>query len=114
MAGPAPVEVKTVTLSTTAGIPEGTKLETPPGMPDIVVKTKSPFMRTLTRIARVYVNSLVGMLSVVLGNLAPNSLIAPPDFIDKFLLAAGLALAPAVWTLLTNAAEVLAKLDAQT
>jgi len=106
-------DVKTVTLSTHAGIPAGTMLSTPEGMPNIVIKTKSPLVRMLTRIARVYVNALVGMLSVVLGNLAPGYLTPPDEFGQKFLLAAGLALAPAAITLLTNAAEVLAKLDNQ-
>lgn len=106
-------DVKIITLGTGTGIPSGTKLETPEGMPDLVVKTRSPLARTLTRIARVYINAIVGMLSVVLGNLAPGYLTPPDEFGQKFLLAAGLALAPAAITLLTNAAEVLAKLDSQ-
>lgn len=108
-----PNELKTVVLSTNAGIPAGTILETPEGMPNAVVKTKSPLRRTITRIARVYVNSFVGMLSVVMGNLAPDYLTPPVEFIDKVLLAGGFALAPACITLASNLAEYLTREDAQ-
>src|SRR5688572_30387556 len=107
------MEEHTITVLSSAGIPNGTEIQTPEGMPNIVIKTKSPINRTLIRIARVYVTSLVGMLTVVMGNLAPGALTPPEDFIAKLGLAAGLALAPAGITLLTNAAEFLAKLDSQ-
>jgi hypothetical protein len=104
---------KTVTVLSSAGIPHGTEIHTPAGMPNIVIKTKSPLNRTVIRISRVYVTSLVGMLTVVMGDLAPGALTPPQDFVDKLMLAGGLALAPAAITLLTNAAEFLAKLDSQ-
>lgn len=110
--------VKTVVVSTNAGIPEGTKLTTPEGMPNIVVKTKSPLQRTLTRIARVYIQALVGFLPVVLGagqaiadQIAPGQLILPKTFGSQLLLAAGLAVAPAVTALLGNLLEFLIKQD---
>lgn len=105
--------LKTVVVSTNAGIPEGTTAKTPTGMPNLVVKTKSPLQRTGTRILRVYVNSFVGMLTIVMGNMAPGYLTPPREFAGKLALAAGFALAPAGLTLLSNLAEYLTREDAQ-
>jgi hypothetical protein len=110
--------MKTVTLSTNAGIPAGTVLQTPEGAPNLVVKTKSPLRRTVTRIARVYVQALVGFLPMTLGagqaianQVAPGHLVLPTQFGMQLLLAMSLALAPAVTTLLGNLLEFLVKED---
>ncbi len=103
---------KTVVVSTAHGIPEGTTLKTPEGMPDLIVKTKSPLQRTATRIARVYVNTFAGMLAVVMGNVAPEYLTPPRELYAKVLLAAGFALAPAFTSLVSNLAEYLTREDA--
>lgn len=118
MSDPAP-DVKTVTVSTATGIPDGTTIQTPPGLPNVVVKTRSPIRRTVTRIARVYIQALVGFLPVTLGGgqaianaVAPGTMVLPTEFGAQLILAASLALAPAVTTLLGNLLEVLVKEDA--
>ncbi len=110
---PETPETKTVTVSTSSGIPSGTKLETPAGMADIVVKTKSPLQRTVIRIARIYVTTFAGMLPIVMGNVAPDYLRPPAELWAQILLAAGFSLSPAVMALLSNAAEYLVHEDAR-
>jgi len=106
-----PPTLRTIALSSGTGIPDGTIIPTTAGTPDVVVKTRSPLVRTLIRVSRVYVNGLVGMLALVAVNPAPAYLTPPDEFFGKLVMAAGFAVAPAALTLLTNAAEVLSKLD---
>jgi hypothetical protein len=102
---------QTVVMSTQAGIPHGTRLETQEGMPDLVVKAVHPIQRMAIRVARVYVTALIGMLSLVMGNVAPGVLTPPTDFVDKLLVAMGFAIAPSVVQLVVNLGEALAQLD---
>jgi hypothetical protein len=119
MADDTPSPLKSITVSTNAGIPAGTVVSTPEGMPNLVVKTKTPLKRTVVRIARVYVQSLVGFLPITLGagqaianQIAPGQMVLPTQFGSQIVLAASLALAPAVTTLLGNLLEFLVKEDA--
>jgi hypothetical protein len=80
-------------------------------VPAVVVKPLSPVRVLLTRVARVYLQSLAGMLTVVMSGMAPDALVTPVDFVGKLSLAGGLALAPATVTLLQNAVELLTRLD---
>lgn len=67
----------------------------------------------LVRAGRVYLMSVVGLLgSVGTGAAAASGMQMPVgDFSRLFLACAGASLGPAVISLLTNGAELLAKLD---
>ena len=108
-----PEQTPTVVMSTSAGIPDGTVLLTQEGMPNVVVKTKSPVSRTLIRISRIYVQSFGGMLLIVMGNTAPDYLRPPEELWGKMVLAAGFALSPSFIALLTNLTEYLVREDAR-
>lgn len=79
--------------------------------PNVLVKALSPLRIVATRVARVYLQSLVGMLAVVMTGIASDSLVTPNDFGGKLWMAAGFALAPSTITLLQNALELLTRLD---
>jgi hypothetical protein len=109
--------VKATVLEGT-GLPHGMMLNTPEGMPNIVIKAVSRTRRFVVRIARVYVQSLVGFLPLTLGagqaianQVAPDTLVLPTEFGDQLMLAAALAIAPSAGTLLTNLSEWLIKQD---
>lgn len=114
---PETPEIK-ATVLTTHGIPDGTVLQTPVGVPNIVVKAVSPLRRVVIRVARVYLQSLVGFLPITLGGgqaiadaVAPGQLVLPQEFGAQLLLAASFALAPSVTALLSNLLEWLIKQD---
>lgn len=110
---PENTETRSVTVSTSAGIPAGTVLDTPEGMPNVVVRTKSPLRRTVVRIARIYVTTFAGMLTIVFGNVAPDYLRPPEELWAKIVLAGGFALSPSFVALVSNLAEWLLREDAQ-
>jgi hypothetical protein len=103
---------QTVHVTPAIGIPDGTMLRTAEGLPDVMVKTRPWWHRTLIRIFRVYIVALTGILPVVLGN--PGNILMPlPDFTSKLLTAASVAVAPAVAQLLINLAEWLVREDSR-
>lgn len=103
--------VETVVTARADGIDKNTRATTGDETPNILVVALSPLRIVLTRAARVYVQSLVGMMGLVMTGIASESLITPNDFGGKLWMAAGFALAPSAITLLQNAAELLTKLD---
>ena len=66
-----------------------------------------PVQIILIRAARTYLQSLLGMLTAMVG----TQLIPYSSFADLFLKAAGLAVAPMAFSLLQNILELLAQLD---
>lgn len=111
-----PEEVSTVVVKregtgSGAESPNTVTASTPASWSNVTIKALSPVRVILTRVARVYVQSLSGMLAVVMTGIASDALITPVDFIGKLKLAAGFALAPAIMALLQNLTEVLTKLD---
>lgn len=105
-------EEKTAVMSASSGIPDGTVIQTPAGMPNVVVKAVHPAYRILIRVARIYVFSLLGMLTVVGLNVAPDIITPPDEFLAKLQAAVGLALAPSFYQLIVNLGEWLTKADA--
>lgn len=83
--------------------------ETPPGNPDVRVVVVSAVQMILVRVARTYLQSLLGFL----GAAAVGALdtLAPMDAWGKIVTAAGLALFPAFVSLVQNVLEWLTKLD---
>lgn len=105
-------ESQAVHVTAAAGIPNGTTLETPVGMPNILVKTRPWWIRTVIRVARVYVVGLTGILPTVLAN--PGGVLVPlPDFTSQLIVALSLSVAPAVSQLLINLAEWLVREDSR-
>lgn len=95
---------------------DGTIVSTPGQRPDLVIKLMTPIAQVLVRAARTYVQGLIGFL--VLGVAAKplaeglGVVIPPGDFWAAFQVAAGLATAPTVISLLQNVAELLGRVDA--
>lgn len=107
-----PAKPMVVIAGAEAGIPHGTVIQTPAGMPNVIVQNVSHVRRVTIRVLRIYVFSLLGMLTVIGLNVAPDVIVPPQEFWKKLVAAAGLAIAPSVYQLLTNFAEWLAKADA--
>jgi hypothetical protein len=86
---------------------------TPAGEPDVQVIAMPWWQIVLVRTARVYAQSLLGFLTAAgLGATGAVGVKMPTgDFLHLFGACAGLALAPAVFTLIQNVVELLAKLD---
>jgi hypothetical protein len=108
---PETKKVETVVTAREQGINENMMARTTGDIPNVLVKALSPLRIMATRAARVYLQSLVGMLGLVMSGFAEGSLITPEDFGGKLMMAAGFALAPSVMTLVQNAAELFARLD---
>lgn len=106
-------EMKKVVMSQSAGIPNGTILRTSEGMPDLVVKSRPWWLRTLIRVGRIFLVTFTGMLPIVMGNLAPDYLRPPADLWDKLVLTAGFSLSPSIVLLLANATEWLVREDSR-
>lgn len=104
-------DLRTLTVSSGTGIPEGTVIETKEGKLDVVVKTRPIWQIAVVRIARIYGQSFLGMYGLVTSGIAPDTLVAPHDFFGRVALAAGFALAPAGGVLITNLVELLVKWD---
>ncbi len=111
-------KVVTAVVLEGSGLPHGLTLQTPKGMPNIVVKAVTRTRRFVVRVSRVYVQALVGFLPLAIGpgqaiadQIAPGKLVLPREFADQLMLAAALALAPSAGTLLTNLSEWLIRQD---
>lgn len=82
---------------------------------NLLVVTMTPLAQALVRFARTYLQGLVGFLLVALAAkpvlATVGVVILPGDFLDALKTAAGLAVAPAVISLLQNFIEILTLLD---
>lgn len=110
---PEPVKTRKIVIPDSVGIPTGTMIATAEGMPDVEVRSRPWWLRTAVRVARVYVTTFVGLLPIVMGNMAPDYLRPPTDLMDRLYLTAGFSLSPAVVMLLSNLAEWLVREDAR-
>lgn len=93
------------------GIPRTVEGETPPGMPNVIVKAVPKVQIVATRVARVYLTAFLGMWGVITSGVASEYLTPPREFAGKMWLAAGFALAPSVIQLLGNLVEWVTALD---
>jgi hypothetical protein len=91
------------------------RAETPPGNPDVRLVVVSAVRVVFIRVARTYIQALIGLLTAF--GLSAVGLLPTAEPIDqlalwqKVLTAAGLALFPAFWSFLQNTGELLAKVD---
>jgi hypothetical protein len=113
---PAPNPTAVVVTDRPGAPQEGSTLQVPGrDTPNIVVSLMTPLAQILVRGLRTYLQSLVGLLLVMLAAPA-TGIVGPTDprtFADTLQLAAGLALAPAVVSVLQNFAELLGQWDAK-
>lgn len=77
--------------------------------PNITVKTLPPYLMILVRVARVYVQSLLAALTA--GGLNLDGGLLPNEFGPLIWRCVQIALLPAFFSLMMNAAEILSKLD---
>ncbi len=89
-------------------LPDRVLAQTPDGLPNVEVRVIQPLMVILIRSARVYLQTLLGLVTA--GMAAPKAIPAA-DFYHLVILCAGLSLAPAGVTLLQNAVELLGQLN---
>ena len=109
-----PQEPIKVLVTERPGAPvDGDKIKTPVGVPDLQAVTRTWYAQVGVRVLRTYLQSLVGSLLAVGSGAAEAVGIHIPikDFGDLLMTSAGLAVAPAVMSLLQNAIEILTKLD---
>jgi hypothetical protein len=102
-----PTPVTVTVAASTLGTGPGTII-TKAGEANIVVKVVQPLVIVLVRAMRVFLQTLLGLLTA--GLVTPKALPAA-DFIHLLGLCAGLSLAPAVVCVIQNAIELLGKLD---
>ena len=81
---------------------------TPGGMPDVIVRVMSPLVVVLVRTLRVYLQTVVGLLTT--GALA-GDLVPAAQTLTSLEVAASLAVGPALVCALQNAVELLTRLD---
>lgn len=93
-------KIATLVVKREDGITATTTAETPAGHPDIVVKALSPWKIVIIRTARVFIQSLVGGVTV-------SSLTNVASMKAAFIFAGSTA----AITMLQNIAELLARLD---
>ena len=110
-----PAIVSTIITDRGDSPPNNSLIVTDAGQPDIVLKVMSPLAQTLVRGLRTYIQSLVGMLTLLLAGrpvLENVGIIVPAgDFWSALVAAASIAIAPTVVSLLQNFAELLGRFD---
>lgn len=84
------------------GVSDDLTAKTKASEPDITVVAKPWYVMVLVRVARVYLQSLLGLLAADFATTAINW-----DFVNVALVA----LSPALVSLLQNSVEILSKLD---
>lgn len=87
-----------------------TALTTHASMPDILVKVMSPFWVIVIRATRVYLQTLVGLLTAGATGMA-STVLPATDFAHLLRICASLSVASAVMCALQNFVELLARLD---
>jgi len=92
---------------------DGDKIKTPAGSADLVAVTRSWYAQVGIRVLRTYLQGVLGFLTAIASGATDAVGIHVPvgDFWDLLLKSAGLAVAPAMISLLQNAIEILSKLD---
>lgn len=93
----------------TTGTGDGKVLATPRGIPDIVLKTITPFAVILIRALKTYCQTLAGLMSASVAGAASSTLPAG-DFLHTLRVCAGLSLGAAVMSVLTNIPLLLSDL----
>ena len=88
--------------------PAGMTVTTAVGHPEVIIKVVQPLMIILVRASRVFLQTLLGLLSA--GMVAPK-LLPVADFNHLLISCASLSVASAVVCVIQNAIELLGRLD---
>lgn len=106
-----PEDIKVLVTNRAESPTKDTILATPgPEQSNVEVVTMTWWQIVLVRVARTYLQALIGFLGYSMVSDSFDA-VAAQVFGNKFIAAAGFSLAPAVMSLLHNAAELLAQLD---
>lgn len=107
--------IKTLVTERPDGPQDGSTLKTPSGDANVKVVTLNWYTQVGIRVARTYVQGLVGFIVAVETGAAAGVGVAvgipASAFMSRFWIAAGMAAAPAVMSLLQNIIELLSKMD---
>ncbi len=103
-----PIVPTTVAISSNA-FQSGQFLRTPNGQLNVLVQVISPVAAIVFRVAKTYVQSLIGFLAASGLGMAP-SVLPSGDFYHLLAKSAGLAVAPAAMSLLYNLSTLLTQL----
>jgi hypothetical protein len=112
-----PEKIETMITARADTPPDKTELHTERGGEHlhVVVRAMTPLAQVAVRFARTYIQGLIGFLLLGLASASTLAnvgvVVQPGDFLSALKVAAGLALAPAVISLLQNLAELLARVD---
>lgn len=79
-------------------------------VPDVIIQTMTPLASILIRAGRAYLQMLIGLGSASAAGLGGDAL-AAHGFLHALRDYAVLSLGAAVWSIIINSAELLAKLD---
>lgn len=106
-------EIKILTTARPDAPKNNSTLPTPAGRADVTVVTMTWYAQVGVRVLRTFLQSWLGFIIGVGTGAADAVGIHVPvgDFLNLLLQSAGLAVAPAVISLLQNAIELLAKMD---
>ena len=105
----SPETITTVVTKRADSLDQSVTARTPWDQPDVRVIALPWWQILLIRAARAYLTTLTGLLSA--GVSGADRGILPNDFGSLLWAASGMALAPAVMSILINGGELLAKLD---
>jgi hypothetical protein len=102
-------DIKTIVTKREDSIERNVTARTPEGSPDVRVIPMTMVKQTFVRALRTYVMSLSGLL--LAGGIGADQGVLPDRFGSLLWACAGMALAPTVMSVLTNMAELLARID---
>ena len=103
-------EIKTiVTQRTSDGVESGYAVTDGYTSPNYIVQALSPLRLVVTRVARVYLQSVTGIVSA--GMAGADAGMLPDDFYTLFVAACRMSVAIGGITALQNFLELLAKVD---
>lgn len=77
--------------------------------PNLILQPMNQLAIVGVRAGRVYLQSLLGVMTM--GGLGVDAGLLPNDLATLFLRSAQLAVGPAIFSILTNATELLARID---
>jgi hypothetical protein len=105
-------EEQTVLVVKRPGAPaDDSILETPPGKPDMRVVVQRWWMQVIVRVARTYLQNLLGTYLTLASGLPEKLGLKLDEFGSIFVMAASFAVAPAVVSLIQNTIELLSSWD---
>lgn len=105
------IVVASTAPETAGGAGDGrTFIATPDHLPNMIIQYVSPLVQIVVRAAKTYLNVLTGLLAAGAAGTMPQVL-PSGDFFHLLAKCSGLAIAPAVMSVIINAGVLMSKLD---